>query len=62
MSNVEENSPAARIGLQEGDVILSVGRGRVTNVAEFREILDGAKGVIALNVRRGNASLYVVIR
>ena len=62
VSNVEENSPAARIGLQEGDVILSVGRGRVTNVAEFREILDGAKGVIALNVRRGNASLYVVIR
>lgn len=62
VSIVEENSPAARIGLQEGDVILSVGRGRVTNVAEFREILDGAKGVIALNVRRGNASLYVVIR
>ena len=62
VSNVEENSPAARIGLQEGDVILSVGLGRLTNIKKKSEILDGAKGVIALNVRRGNASLYVVIR
>lgn len=62
VSNIEENSPAARIGLQQDDVILGIGRQRITNVTEFRSVIENAKGVIALNVRRGSASLYVVIR
>jgi Do/DeqQ family serine protease len=62
VSNLEGRSPAAMIGLQEGDVIIGINRTRVTNVVELRTQLDEAKGVIALNVKRGNASVYLVIR
>ncbi|MCW8109468.1 DegQ family serine endoprotease [Alteromonas ponticola] len=62
VSELQRNSPAARIGLQEDDVIIGVNRNRVTTVSEFREALDSATGVIALNVRRGNSTLYLVIR
>ncbi|NVK56928.1 MAG: DegQ family serine endoprotease [Alteromonadaceae bacterium] len=62
VSEVAEGSPAARIGLREEDVILAVGRQRVTSVMEFRDAIENTTGVIAMNVRRGNASLYVVIR
>lgn len=56
-------SNADRLGLQEGDIIIGVNRQRVNNVAELRRMLDGEdKGVIALNVKRGRSSLYLVIR
>ena len=62
VSELERNTPAARIGLQPDDVIIGVNRNRVTNVADFRNALDEATGVIALNVKRGNSTLYLVIR
>lgn len=62
VSELERNTPAARIGLQPDDVIIGVNRNRVTNVADFRNALDEASGVIALNVKRGNSTLYLVIR
>ncbi|MBU3020920.1 DegQ family serine endoprotease [Aestuariibacter sp. A3R04] len=63
VSDIERNSPAARIGLQAEDVIIGVNRQRVKTVAEFREKLDDSKdNVIALNIRRGNATIYLLIR
>lgn len=63
VSEIERNTPAARIGLQPEDVIIGVNRQRVTTVAEFREKLDDSgENVIALNVRRGSATIYLVIR
>lgn len=62
ISEIVRNSPAARIGLKSDDVILGVNRVRTSSVADFRNALDEAKGVIALNVRRGNSTLYLVIR
>lgn len=62
VSELERNTPAARIGLQPDDVIIGVNRNRVTTVAEFRNALEEASGVIALNVKRGNSTLYLVIR
>jgi Do/DeqQ family serine protease len=62
VTDVERNSPAARFGLQPDDVIVAVNRRRVQTLAEFRSVLDDASGVIALNVNRGNKSLYLVIR
>ncbi|HCB15744.1 MAG TPA: serine endoprotease DegQ, partial [Alteromonas sp.] len=37
VSGIAEGSPALRIGLREEDVVLAVGRQRVTNVMEFRD-------------------------
>jgi len=62
VSDIERGAPAARIGLQSDDVIIGVNRVRTSTVAEFRNALDEAKGVIALNVKRGNSTLYLVIR
>lgn len=62
VSELERGSPAARIGLRPEDVIVGVNRQRVTTVAEFRAALEDASGVIALNVKRGNSTLYLVIR
>lgn len=62
VSVLEARSAAARLGLEEGDVIVGVNRNRIENIVELRRILDDAKGVVALNVKRGRSSLYLVIR
>lgn len=62
VTELEGRSPAARIGLQQDDFIVGVNRTRVNTVAELRALLDESAGVIALNVRRGNTNLYLIIR
>ena len=62
ISDIERTSPAARIGLKPDDVIVGVNRKRTSSVSDFRNALDDASGVIALNVKRGNSTLYLVIR
>ena len=62
ISELESRSPAARIGLQDGDVIIGINRKKVDTIVQLRTELEDAKGVIALNVKRGISSLYLVIR
>ena len=62
IGNVVERSPAASIGLREGDVIVGVNRKRINNIAELGERITDNQDVIALNVKRGNSNLYIVIR
>jgi Do/DeqQ family serine protease len=62
IANLEARSPAARMGLKSGDVIIGINRNRVDTLMQLRSELDEAKGVIALNVKRGISSLYLVIR
>ncbi|MCY7294811.1 DegQ family serine endoprotease [Alteromonas sp. a30] len=63
ISDVAARSNADRLGLKQGDVIVGVNRQRINNVAELRRILNAdERGVIALNVKRGRSSLYLVIR
>lgn len=62
ISELENRSPAARIGLRKDDVIVGVNRSRVSTVNELRNALEDSNRVISLNVKRGNVSLYLVIR
>ena len=62
ISELDNRSSAARIGLRKDDVIVGVNRNRVNTVNELRQALEDNQGVISLNVKRGNASLYLVIR
>lgn len=62
VTEVEERSPSAMLGLEQGDIIVAVNRQRVGTVAELRDKLSEAKGVMALHVLRGNSSLYILIR
>ncbi|MBU3824374.1 MAG: Do family serine endopeptidase [Candidatus Oceanisphaera merdipullorum] len=60
--DVAPRSPAAQSGLEKGDIIIGVNRQRVKDLAELRKIIEAKPGVIALNIQRGNASLYLVLR
>lgn len=62
VTEVAEGSPAARIGLRVNDVIVGVNRQRVNSLTALSESIEESKGVIALNVQRGNSNLFVIIR
>jgi len=58
---VKQNSPAARFGLLEGDVIIAVNRNHVENQAELVEELDKTHGMRALNIIRNNRPIYIFL-
>lgn len=58
---VETNSPAARLGLRENDVIVAVNRQVVNNTRELQNLIQNTQGVVALNLLRGNSQLYLVL-
>ncbi|WDD99786.1 Do family serine endopeptidase [Thalassomonas actiniarum] len=62
VKDLAENSPAQIIGLKSGDIINGINRKRIKNIAELRNYLKNPKGVMALNVIRGNSQLYLMIR
>ncbi|MBT0726237.1 serine endoprotease DegP [Rosenbergiella australiborealis] len=57
---VKAGSTAARIGLRKGDIILGVNQQLVSNLGELRKVLDSKPPVLALNIQRGNAVLYLL--
>ena len=50
---VKEKSPAARIGVRRGDVVVAVNNEKVKSVAELVSVLDLAAGGWRLSVERG---------
>ena len=59
ITSIDPDSDAALAGLQEGDVIISVNRKKVKDVAEFREAAGNGKGSLFLTVRRDDQQFYV---
>ncbi len=62
VSSVAQGSPAEAYQLLKDDIIIGVNRQTVKNLAEFREILEKQPGVLALNILRGDRTIYLVIR
>ncbi|BAE73780.1 Periplasmic serine endoprotease DegP precursor [Sodalis glossinidius str. 'morsitans'] len=60
VDNVKAGSTAERVGLKKGDVILGVNQQPVENIGELRKILDTKPNVLALSIRRGDTSLYLL--
>lgn len=58
---VAQNSPAAQNGLRSNDIIVAVGRTRITGMEQFRAAIKGAN-VFVLTVRRGNSTIVLPIR
>ena len=59
---VEENSAAAKVGLQEGDVILQVNRKSVKSVAEARSIKGETASAVQLKIWRDGQTKFLVVK
>ncbi|WP_407289787.1 serine endoprotease DegQ [Raoultella planticola] len=62
VDNVDKGSPAAQVGLHKDDIIIGLNRERVRSIAELRKVLESKPAIIALNVIRGNESIYLLLR
>mgnify|MGYP001085809338 CR=1 FL=1 len=62
VNGVKASSPAARIGLKKGDVVIGANQQPVKNLGELRKILDSKPSVLALNIQRGDTSLYLLMQ
>ncbi|NAW56740.1 MULTISPECIES: DegQ family serine endoprotease [unclassified Vibrio] len=62
VTEVKKGSPAEAYQLQTGDIIIGVNRHRVKNLADLRAVLEKNPGVLALNIQRGERSIYLVVR
>jgi serine protease Do len=56
------SGPAARAGVQQGDVILGVNGSKVASAAELTAATGKGKKTVALLVQRDNAQIYIPIR
>jgi len=56
--------PAAKAGIQQGDVILAINNNEVNNTAQFKKLLNenGSGKPIALLVKRNDATIYIPIK
>jgi len=62
VTGVQARSPAARVGLEEGDVIMQVNRQRVETIRDMNKIIENTKGNIVLGVKRGRELIFVLIQ
>jgi Do/DeqQ family serine protease len=64
ITDIDAEGAATEAGLQRGDIIVSVNRIRVSNLAEYNRAITGitTKGSAVLLVKRGNASIYFVLK
>lgn len=62
VTRIAPDSPAARSGLQPGDIITSVNRKPIKSLAEFRELAGNDAEKLLLHVRRGSGALFLLIQ
>lgn len=62
IESVDKNSTAERYSLKKDDIIVSANRVPVSNLNDLKKALQNKPDVIALNIIRGNSSIYLVFR
>ncbi|AKC59640.1 Do family serine endopeptidase [Blochmannia endosymbiont of Polyrhachis (Hedomyrma) turneri] len=62
VEDVIKDSPAAAIGLQKGDIIIGLNRERIRNLSQLKKALNGKPAVMALNIIRGDANIFLLLR
>ncbi len=62
VTRVEPGSVADRAGLRPGDIVTAVNRTSVGSAPDLAKVLRQEQGRIALNVQRGDAQSYVLVR
>jgi len=59
--DVEDNSPAAAIGLQAGDIITAVNRNGIKTTAQLEKALESSKGQAVLFIKRDDRDVVVIV-
>jgi serine protease Do len=62
VTQIAGRSLSDRLGLQRGDIVATVNRAPIENVAELKEALVGASGPWTFGVRRGGQLFSVTVR
>ncbi len=62
VSEVFPGSGSAKAGVKKDDIIIGLNGERVNCFAEFRKVLAATPAIIALQIIRGNESLYLLMR
>jgi len=62
VAKIDNNSPAWRHGLREGDVVIAVNLKKVTTTGQFKAAIEDADSVTALNILRGETELFIVMQ
>jgi len=62
VSAVAQGSRAYRSGLEAGDIITAVNRQPVSSRSQMLAVLEDISGTVALNVRRGEQLLFLIVR
>jgi Do/DeqQ family serine protease len=62
IAEIERNSTAWQAGLRQGDVIESANRQAVTTLEDLRAAVGRERNGLLLNIRRGDAAMFILIR
>jgi serine protease Do/serine protease DegQ len=61
VTNIEQGSPAERIGLEVGDIVTAVNTKSVKSLEEFQTAMAGSKRSTVLHVQRGDERRVIVV-
>jgi len=62
VDSVEKGSAAAASGLQKGDLIIGINNMPIGSLGDLRKTIDAKPPVLALNIKRGNEEIYLLLR
>jgi len=62
VQRLQPRSPAARLGLRQGDVIIGVNRQRIQGMKDFEKLAGADQKELLLHVRRGNNAFFIVVQ
>jgi len=62
ITDVQPNSPAAQVGLMEGDIILAVNKRPVATIADLNKATALSRNQLLIHLQRGQNFLYLVIK
>lgn len=60
--NVKRGSPAAITGLRPGDIITSLNREDIKDLAGLKKIARNKQKALLMNIQRGNTAMFIVIQ
>lgn len=62
ITDLQANSPAAQVGLMEGDIILAVNKMKVKTLKDLNKAASLSRKQLLIHLQRGQSFLYIVIK